>query len=118
MEKIIKIDETEYTLKSSAYTMFAYKDFTGRDLLEDVQYLNKKNKEISKLKSDEDRDDAWLNEFTKVSTMALKMCYVMIKENDESFMPYNDWLKSLNHVFGDSSWLAATMETAMAPFQR
>ena len=31
MLKIIKIDKTDYKMKSSAYTVFSYKDETGRN---------------------------------------------------------------------------------------
>ena len=52
-EKTIKISNQEYVIKSSAYTMFAYKDFTGRDLLNDVQSLKNMYYEINKLPTKE-----------------------------------------------------------------
>ena len=40
MLKIIKIDKTDYKMKSSAYTAFAYKDETGRNFLSDIMKLS------------------------------------------------------------------------------
>ena len=37
MKKIVKIGNTEYSMKSSAYTQFKYKNDTGRKMLEDYR---------------------------------------------------------------------------------
>ena len=39
MKKIITISGKEYTMKSSAYTQFKYKNDTGRRMLQDLQEL-------------------------------------------------------------------------------
>ena len=118
MEKTIKISNQEYVIKSSAYTMFAYKDFTGRDLLNDVQSLKNMYYEINKLPTKEERDNAWMEKSTSIIKMGLKMCYVMIKEKDKSFVSYEEWLESLDNLFDNTEWLMDTMEVAMSPFQR
>ena len=41
MKKIVKICDKEYTMKSSAYTQFKYKNDTGRNLLNDIQEITK-----------------------------------------------------------------------------
>ena len=45
MRKIVKISGHEYSLKSSAWTQFKYKNDTGRGLLSDLMILSKSNEE-------------------------------------------------------------------------
>lgn len=115
MLKIIKIGSKDFTIKSSAYTMFAYKNDTGRDLLKDIGDINKKYKSISKL-SKEDQEEKWMEEITGIVENALKLAYTMIKEADKNFGAYDEWLKGLDNLFEDSNWILEVIEAGMTPF--
>lgn len=117
MVKSINIGGNDYVMKSSAFTPFKYKNDYGKDLLKDVGLLNKKNREINKLKKDE-QEDAWLSEFTEIVEMGLRMAYTMITEYDKTFKPYDEWLGEIDSLFDNTDWLMEVMELAMSTFQR
>ena len=116
MVKTIKIGDKEYNLKSSAFTMFAYKNETGRDFLQDLQELNTTVIEINKLPKEE-QDAAWLKELTPIFEKALKLAHIMILEQDKTFKSYEDWLKDLDSLFSDNmTWISDVIEVGIAPF--
>lgn len=115
MLKNIKIGSKDFTIKSSAYTMFAYKNDTGRDLLKDIGDINKKYKSISKL-SKEDQEEKWMEEITGIVENALKLAYTMIKEFDKNFVAYDEWLGNLDNLFEDNNWILEVIEAGMTPF--
>lgn len=118
MVKTVKIGDKEFNLKSSAFTPFKYENEYGSDLLKDINSINVKQKEISKLATEEERSDAWINEIGGIMKMALRIAYTLIQEYDEKVAPYETWLKSLDHVFGEYEWMQEVMECAMSTFQR
>ena len=116
MIKNVKIGKTDYVLKSSAFTIFAYKDETGRDLLSDINSINKKYIEISKV-SEEEQDSLWLEEITPIIEHTLKIAYIMIKEVDKNFKDYKEWLKDLEELLENPNWIMEVLEVAIAPFR-
>lgn len=117
MQKIIAIDSKEYSIKSSAFTMFSYKNETGRDLLEDLNLINAKFKSIS-AKAKEEQSNEWMNELTGILKNILKLTYIMIKEANKDFMPYEDWLHDLDDLFSNTTWIKDVIITGMSPFSR
>ena len=117
MLKTVKIGERSYDMKSSAFTPFKYENDYGRDLLKDLNELNKKNTEISKLKTEEERNSAWMNEINFIFKISLQIAYVMICEQDPKFKAYDEWLKELDNAFGDPTWVQEVMELAMSTFR-
>lgn len=103
MVKTIKIDGVNYDMKSSAYTQFAYKDLTGRSFLGDIQKL-------TELKGDD---------FLKVDGLIetiLDIAYVMVQEADSSkYKNEQDFIKSINVLFDDPSWIEEVIELAITP---
>lgn len=105
MRKVIKIGEKEYSIKSSAYTIFKYKNDTGRDLLADL-------KELSTL-----TNDNALEQLTTLNDTLLRITYTMIVEaDDKQATDYESWLKSIDNVYGDVKWMSESLECAVAPF--
>lgn len=117
MQKNITIDNKEYSIKSSAFTMFSYKNETGRDLLEDLNLINEKFKSIS-AKAKEEQSNEWMKELTGILKNILKLTYIMIKESDKDFKPYEDWLHDLDDLFSDTNWIKDVIITGMSPFSR
>lgn len=118
MIKQIKIGNKEYGIKSSAFTIFAYKNETGRDLLKDINEINNIYNKIKKLPKDE-QSSFWMEEITGIIEKALKLCYVMIKEYDKSFpLNYEEWLGELDNIFKDNSWIIEVVKVGTSPFQR
>ncbi len=116
MIKQIKIGEQIYNMKSSAFTAFAYKNETGRDLLEDISDINYRYQEIAKLEESE-RENAWFSELTPIIEKTLKLAYLMICENDKNFKSYDEWLKELDFLFENIDWIMEVLQLALTPFQ-
>ena len=117
MIKQIKIGNKEYGIKSSAFTIFAYKNETGRDFLKDINEINNIYNKIQKLPKEE-QPSFWMEEITGIIEKALKLCYVMIKEYDKSFsLNYEEWLGELDNIFEDNSWIIEVVKVGTSPFQ-
>ena len=109
MKKIIKIDNKEYEMKSSAYTQFAYKDLTGRSLLKDIQ-------NIANI-ADKIEDDMSL--IDSITEPLLDISYVMIEEaNDTQFKSKEDFYKNIENIFDDYAWINEVITLAINPYSR
>lgn len=109
MRKQITISGKEYFAKSSAYTQFKYKNDTGRGMLSDLQtFANSK-----------DIDNDMLNNVDGITEMILKMAYIMIEEADKNQVTnYEDFLKGLDGLYDDTTWISDVLELAASPFSR
>ncbi len=110
MKKIIKIGNTEYSMKSSAYTQFKYKNDTGRKMLQDLQSLSKlQDVEADKL----------LASIEDVSEIILRISYVMIEEADSTQVTtFEDFLKNIDGLYDNTEWINEVISLATAPISR
>lgn len=90
MQKTIKIGNAEYSMKSSAWTQFAYKNETGRSLISDIQSIIDMQKQL------ENKELKELDAFEKINDILLKIAYVMIKEADENQL--DDYISFLKNI--------------------
>lgn len=103
MERIIKISNKDYKMKSSALTQFSYKNETGRSFLNDLQKLTNVNTE----------DTEKLDEFTE---LILKVAYIMTKEADKSQVTnYEDFLSNIESLYDNADWINEVLELACSP---
>ena len=112
MKKIINIGNKELTLKSSAYTVLAYKEETGKNLLEDLQ-------KISDLKidgSNEEQQRKLMVNLEPFMEMLLKLIYVMYKEANKDAESFKDFCEGIDSLFDNVEWLQGVLELAAAPF--
>ncbi len=108
MKKIIKISGKDYTMQSSAYTQFAYKDLTGRSLLNDLQ-------DLIKLKA-KAMDNIELSELDKVTELVLKISFAMIQEADPNqVQDYKSFLKSIDDLYSDTAWIEEVILLGCTP---
>ena len=109
MEKTIKIDGKEYTMKSSAFTQFAYKNLTGRSLLKDIQNFTDISDKIGE-------DMSLLDDITEP---LLDISYVMIQEaNPEQVKSKEEFYKSVESIYDDYEWINEVMGLAINPYSR
>lgn len=109
MKKIITIDGKEYEMQSSAYTQFAYKDLTGRSLLDDL-------KKLVKLEINDEMDLSILDELT---IPLLDMSYVMIQEaSANQYKTKEEFIKSINSLYDDIAWISEVIILACTPISR
>lgn len=110
MKKIVNISGKEYTIKSSAYTQFKYRDETGRRMLKDLQ-------DFAKLQSA--NEDEMIEGIDDLTEIILKMAYVMIKEADSNQIEsYDDFLKSIDSIYENTGWINDVVEVATSPISR
>lgn len=110
MRKVIKISEKEYSMKSSAYTQFKYKNDTGRKLLDDIQKISK----INQMGEEEQ-----ISNIEDVMELLLRIAFIMIEEADEKQVStFDDFLKNIDGMFDDTSWINEVIECAVAPIYR
>lgn len=111
MEKVITISGKNYNMKSSAFTQFSYKDFTGRSFLKDLQGLVKLKERDEKSFQIEELDD--------VTELLLKIAFVMVKEADSSQAnDYKDFLQKIDNIYDDERWIQEVLELACTPISR
>lgn len=110
MRKVIKINDKEYSMKSSAYTQFKYKNDTGRGLLEDLSKIQ----HYQELTPEEQ-----IAKTEGLIELILRIAYIMIEEADEKQVKsFEDFLRSVDGMLDDSSWISEVIILASAPFSR
>lgn len=110
MEKLINIGGKSYSMKSSAYTQFKYKNDTGRRLLTDLQ-------KITKLQDLSDTEI--INDIDNLSEILLKIAYVMIEESGKNEVKgYDEFLKELDDIYSNFDWVSEVVELATSPLSR
>lgn len=125
MERIIKISNKEYKMKSSAYTLFSYKNEFKADFLKDLKKVveSMQGIDLKKLENLENNNElsSVLPIFDGVSDMIniiYQISYIMIKEADKNQVAsFADFLKSVDSLLDDESdWLTEVIELATLPF--
>ena len=110
MKKIVKIGNTEYSMKSSAYTQFKYKNDTGRKMLEDLQSLTKLQNAT---------EEEAIVSVDDIVEIVLRMAFIMIEEADaKQITTYDEFLKSIDGLFDDTDWINQVIELATSPISR
>ena len=110
MRKVITISNKEYSMKSSAYTPFKYKNDTGHRLLDDIQKISV----ISQLKEEEQ-----IGKIDDVLDLVLRIAYIMIEEADaKQVSTYEDFLKGIDGLFDTTEWINDVIELATSPISR
>lgn len=110
MRKVVKINDKEYSMKSSAYTQFKYKNDTGRGLLEDISKIQNYNGLTPEEQASKTEE---------LIQLLLRLAYLMIEEADETQVKsYEDFLKSADGLLDDPSWINDVVILASAPFSR
>lgn len=110
MKKIVKIGNTEYSMKSSAYTQFKYKNDTGRKMLEDLQSLTKLQNAT---------EEEAIVSVDDIIEIVLRIAFIMIEEADaKQITTYDEFLKSIDGLFDDIDWINQVIELATSPISR
>lgn len=110
MRKVITISGKDYSMKSSAYTQFKYKNETGRKMLDDIQKIST----ISSMK-----DEEQLGHMEDVIELLLQIAYIMIEEADATQVKtYEEFLKNIDGLFDTTEWVNDVIELAASPISR
>lgn len=109
MKKIINIGGKDYTMKSSAFTQFAYKNETGRSLLGDLKLLIQNTDKLN-------RENFDLESLDNLSELLLRISYVMIQEGDKTQVTdYESFLRNIDSLYDDITWIEDIIELGITP---
>ena len=112
MKKIVNIEGKDYTMQSSAFTQFAYRDITGRSLLKDLE-------EITKIATNENDFMQNISKLDKITEPLLDVAYVMIKEGDPNqVLSREEFYKSIESVYDNFDWILDVISLAVNPLSR
>lgn len=110
MRKVVRICDKDYSMKSSAYTQFKYKNDTGRRLLDDIQRIS----EITSLPEEEQA-----GKMEEVIELLLRLAYVMIEEADKTQVStFDEFLKGIDGLFDNTEWINEVVDLAISPISR
>lgn len=115
MIKTIKLGGKEYQMKASAFTQFAYKNETGRSLLDDIAKLT----EIQSIDSDNVMDS--LKSLEPVIDIVLDASYIMINEaTPNTFINREEFYKSVDTILDEENMDSITeiISLALSPLYR
>lgn len=112
MKKNITIGSVTFPVQSSAFTPFAYKNMTGRELLTDLMTIQDK---ITEAQADEKKAPEIIS---AILANVWELAYTMYAEADKNAVAFPEWLKQFDGILDDNSWLAEVVATAAATFRR
>ena len=92
MLKNIIIGDKQFTLKSSAYTPFAYRDLTGRELLKDLKRLQR---------MDVANEDEQLENYGEIVMIVEQLAYVMYQQANKDKLTFEEFLQEIDYVSQD-----------------
>ena len=128
MIKKIKIGEVEYEINSNAYTRFLYKKLFNKGIMGDIQVISKfamqvqEEQEHLKDLNAEEREQKLalfiMQNMDDYIDVILQITYTFIKCANENFMGYEDWLKTLDRINPNDSWIAEVTELSVTSFYR
>lgn len=127
--KKITIFNKEYDVVSNAYTRFQYKQVFKTKIFSDIAILNKFNqkqeeltKELkSKKMSDEEIEkeiqNFMLENIDDFLDVILKLAYIFILSANPKFESFEEWLKSIETVNVNDTWVQEVTELAVSSFR-
>ena len=101
MIKTVKIGDKEYILNASAFTIFKYKNIFKKDLLKEMNSLEKRNE-------NEETGDVILS--------VLEFTYAMSDINKEK--SFEEFLSEIEGVLDNNNWIKEVSEHLMLIFRR
>jgi hypothetical protein len=126
--KTITICDKEYVVNSNAYTRFLYKQTFNTKIFADIAILNKFNqgqekltKELKAKKLKEEEINAEITTYIMENVddfmdVMLKLAYIFIKTANADFMSFEDWLKEIETINVNDSWIGEVTELAVSSF--
>lgn len=112
MKKEITIGSVTFPIHSSAFTPFAYKNMTGRELLSDLMKMQTK---LTELQEDESKAAEVVGNLLHD---IFELAYVMHQEADDKAKPFKEWLQQFDGILDDNTWLSEVVAVAASTFRR
>lgn len=126
MKKKMEIGGKEYDICSNAYTMFLYKKEFKTGIMTDISRLqefaitqDKITKEMEGKSIEEIQRAIGLALMPEMDTyveVALRIAYVFIKCANPNFMPFDNWLQTIEEFNFEDKWVSEVTEIAVNSF--
>lgn len=128
----IKIGDNEYEINTNAYTRFLYKKVFGKSIIEDlnpiIDFSTKMRTKLEELEQEGIEGDKLnelvglyaikLPEFDTYMEVVYQFAYIFIKTQNEAFMDFESWLKTIDQVSLSDKWISEVTELAVSSFYR
>lgn len=98
-------------MKASVLTLETYKRLYNKDLMKDVSEL------YGSFQDTDYNDDSWIAKVQPIMMDSLRIAHIMIQEQNPSFMSYEDWIKDLDGVLDNPTWIVEVLKLAMSTFR-
>lgn len=126
MKGKLEIDGKEYDICSNAFTMFLYKKEFKTGIMADIGRLqefamvqDKISKEMEG-KPQEEIDKAvglaLMPEMDTYIEVSLRIAYIFVKCANPNFMPFDEWLKTIENFNFEDKWISEVTELAVNSF--
>ena len=128
--KKITICDKEYDINSNAYTRFLYKQVFNKKIFSDIAVLNKfeqgqekltkelKAKKYSKQEIEDEVSNYMLENIDDFMDVILKLAYIFILTVNPNFESFENWLKGIDKININESWISEVTELAVSSFCR
>lgn len=128
MKKKLVICGEEYEICTNAFCMFEYKKQFKSGLIADISKMtayNEKVAEVEKQGKEEGLTEeaierkvnqVAMEEFDNIIQVPLQLAYIFIKTANRSFMSFEDWLRGIESINIEDSWIAEVTELAVNSF--
>lgn len=126
MRKKMEICGKEYDICSNAFTMFLYKKEFKTGIMADIGRLqefaeiqekvtkDKKGKTVEEIQKEVGL--ALMSEIDTYIEVTLRIAYVFIKCANPSFMPFDEWLQTIEGFNFEDKWVSEVTELAVNSF--
>lgn len=127
--KKITICNKEYEVTSNAYTRFQYKQVFNTKIFSDIAILNRFNQNQEKLVKDlqekglteeeinKEVENFMLENIDDFIDVVLKLAYIFILSANPKFESFESWLKGLESINVNDSWIQEVTELAVNSFR-
>lgn len=124
MRKKLEICGKEYDVSTNALTPFLYKKEFGTGMMADIGKLQeifaKQPKIDAKDKTEEEVEQelgtAMMPSLDNFIEVVLRIAYILIKTANRNFIPFEEWLESIEGFSFEDKWIAEVTELAVNSF--
>ena len=126
--KKITICDKEYSIDCNAFTRFQYKKVFGTGIFSDIKVLNQFSDRQNEIRKKLEKENATEEEIQKaINEMMLdnlddfidvieKIAYILIYTANPQIESFENWLKGIEKINLNDSWIAEVTELAVNSF--
>ena len=124
MRKKLEICGKEYDVSTNALTPFLYKKEFGVGMMADIGKLQEMfvkqpkidTKDKTKEEVEQELGTAMMPSLDNFIEVVLRIAYILIKTANRNFIPFEEWLETIEEFNFEDRWIAEVTELAVNSF--